>query len=320
MRRRVPLTLLGLLLIAAVNRFAWGADAPADPSGPVAATVNGEPIFAAEVRTAVEQALHGQQLSPEELTKARAEALAQLIDKCLVKAVVTKAGLWASDAQVDAALKQIRLQREQQKISWPEYLQERGLSEAAFRRQLAWQLSWEKFLQGRLTDAMLEDYFKAHQQEFDGTLVRVSHLLLGPLPSDREATAELVDTASGLREQITSGKVAFEAAVKKYSTGPSREQGGDLGFLPRHGVMVEAFSRAAFQLKPGEISPPIVTPFGVHLIKAVEVKPGGKKWTDIRDEIKPPAAQALFHDVAKRERASAKIAFSGAIGGRNAVW
>ncbi len=264
----------------------------------------------------MEQALDGRQLSPEELRKAQAEAVGQLIDKRLVKAAVTKAGHWANDAEVSAALKQIRLQREQQKVAWTDYLQQRGLSEAAFRQQLAWQLSWQKFLQARLTDAMLEDYFKAHHQDFDGTELRVSHLLLGPLQSGREATAELVETAGQLREQIASNKIAFEAAVKKYSTGPSREQGGDLGFIPRQGVMVEAFTRAAFQLKPGEISPPVVTPFGVHLIKVVEVKPGSKKWTDVRDQLKPLAAQALFHDVARRERATAKIGFSGLQNGK----
>jgi parvulin-like peptidyl-prolyl isomerase len=77
--------------------------------------------------------------------------------------------------------------------------------------------------------------------------------------------------------------------------------------------MVEAFTQAAFQLKPGEISPPVATPFGVHLIKLVEVKPGGKKWTDARDQLKPAAAQALFQEVARQERKKAKIAFSGAM-------
>ena len=57
----------------------------------------------------------------------------------------------------------------------------------------------------------------------------------------------------------------------------------------------------------------MATPFGVHLIKVVEVKPGVKKWSDVRDQLKPVAAQSLFQEVAKEERKKAKIAFSGAM-------
>ena len=71
--------------------------------------------------------------------------------------------------------------------------------------------------------------------------------------------------------------MTFADAAEKYSAGPSRAKGGDLGFIPRHGIMVEPFARAAFVLAKGEISPPMATVFGIHLITVTDVKPGDEK-------------------------------------------
>jgi parvulin-like peptidyl-prolyl isomerase len=280
----------------------------------VAATVNDEPISSGEVRTGMQVVLQGRQVAPATVPLVEAEVLAQLIDRRLVEGRLRKAGLSMSADQVAAAAKQMRLQMEQQKVVWQDYLNERHLTEAAFKEQLAWNLIWDKFLQSQLTDAILESYFDAHHQDYDGTEMRVSHLLLRPQRSAHpEEAARLIERARQLREDISSGKITFEAAVKKYSAGPSREHGGDLGFIPRHGLMLEPFSQAAFQLKPGELSQPLITPFGVHLIRAEEIKPGSKKWVEVRDQLRKPASQELYNEIAHEERSKAKITFTGAM-------
>ncbi len=225
----------GLLAIA----FSWpivivasGAEKGPEERGPVAATVNGTPIYASEVQEALAPLNAGRDLTAAEKTKLAAEVLERLIDRRLVEAAIRKAELAADDAQVEQALKQLRLGVEADKASWSDYLAGRSQSEASLRRQVAWQLSWQRFLQARLSDAQFEDYFKAHARDFDGTELRVSHLLHGPLPSDPSAVAALVEGARKLRERITAGTPTFEEAVKKYSTGPSREQAGDPGLHP----------------------------------------------------------------------------------------
>src|SRR5205823_4431980 len=90
-------------------------------------------------------------------------------------------------------------------------------------------------------------------------------------------------------------------------------QGGDLGFIPRHDVMEEAFSQAAFSLANGEISRPIVTSFGVHLIRVTDQKPGNKDWHDARQELREPASRALLDTLVAQERSKAKIAFTGLV-------
>ena len=86
--------------------------------------------------------------------------------------------------------------------------------------------------------------------------VRASHILV-----------KTEEEAKKLAEDIKSGKISFEEAARQVSLCPSGHEGGDLGFFKR-GVMVKPFEDAAFALKEvGEISAPVETQFGWHLIQ-----------------------------------------------------
>jgi len=74
--------------------------------------------------------------------------------------------------------------------------------------------------------------------------------------------------AEAIIEKLNSG-ADFAALARQYSIGPSAPQGGDLGFFGR-GQMVQAFEDAAFALKTGEVSGPVKTQFGWHVIKVEE--------------------------------------------------
>ena len=81
----------------------------------------------------------------------------------------------------------------------------------------------------------------------------------------------LVDTkeqAEGLLMDLENG-VSFEDLAREYSKCPSKRDGGDLRWFGK-GAMVKAFEDAAFALKKGEISAPVETQFGWHLIKLTD--------------------------------------------------
>ena len=84
--------------------------------------------------------------------------------------------------------------------------------------------------------------------------VRASHILVS---SKQEAV--------NLLNQIRGGK-SFEKLAQKHSQCPSGRNGGDLGFFSR-GKMVPEFEKAAFNLEHGQVSEPVRTQFGYHLIK-----------------------------------------------------
>lgn len=87
--------------------------------------------------------------------------------------------------------------------------------------------------------------------------VKASHILV-----------ETEEEAISLKEEILSGK-AFEDVAAEHSLCPSGSKGGDLGFFGR-GQMVSEFENAAFDLNVGEISEPVRTNFGWHLILVTE--------------------------------------------------
>jgi hypothetical protein len=103
-----------------------------------------------------------------------------------------------------------------------------------------------------------------------GVELHARHILL-KVPT--EATAPQRDSVRRLAESLRQRAVGgedFSALARQYSQDPgSAQNGGDLGFFSR-GRMVAPFEDAAFKLKPGEISPVVETPFGYHVIQAVD--------------------------------------------------
>lgn len=85
--------------------------------------------------------------------------------------------------------------------------------------------------------------------------VRASHVLV---KTRKEAVK--------IKKEIESGEITFEEAAEKYSLCPSGQKGGDLGYFNRK-QMVQQFADTAFDLKVGEISDPVGTQFGWHIIK-----------------------------------------------------
>lgn len=85
--------------------------------------------------------------------------------------------------------------------------------------------------------------------------VRASHILVKTRPE-----------AVKIKKEIESGQISFEDAAREYSLCPSGQNGGDLGYFNRK-QMAQQFSDTAFDLKVGQISDPVGTKFGWHIIK-----------------------------------------------------
>lgn len=279
--------------------------------GPVAATVNGAPIYAAEVEKPYEAMQKTGRLGREDPRWIKARMLSQLVDRKIAdQSLVSDHSLYTEE-EVEAQLKQLNEAAQKQGTTIEQLAAAQGVSLDKLRQDVIFRIATRRYVQKQL-ETVLPDYIRQHQAEFDGTEIRAKHIMLRPGGS-AESVASLTARAKAIREEIASGSLDFAAAARKYSHAPSREHGGDVGFVPRRGVMLEPFSAALFQLKPDEISQPVATTLGVHLIQAGEVKPGTK---DLKESL-PLIQQLVAEDVLKRmindQRARAKIEFSGAM-------
>lgn len=146
------------------------------------------------------------------------------------------------------------------------------LVKPALEQDMVWKLR-DKVIH---TDTAISDadLQKLYQQQSPGMQVRARHILFR-LPADATPAQRdsILKLAQSVRAQIVAeGGKNFADLAKKYSEDPgSKAQGGELGFFGK-GQMVAPFENAAFQLQPGEVSQPVETPFGLHIIQVEERK------------------------------------------------
>ena len=114
------------------------------------------------------------------------------------------------------------------------------------------------------------DFFNTYKDSIPSfpTLYKTHHILLEIKPS-KESDDESLLKAQSIREEILSG-LSFNEAAKKYSADPgSKDQGGNLGYVPR-GTFVKEFDRAVFTVEKNVLTEPVKTQYGYHLIEVLE--------------------------------------------------
>jgi peptidyl-prolyl cis-trans isomerase C len=143
------------------------------------------------------------------------------------------------------------------------------------RRQLLTQRYLQRKVQPKINDANVKAFFEKNKSRYSQDEVHAYHVLL-----KTEAEAQEVYKKAKAGED-------FEVLAKKYSKDPSAAQNmGDLGFFTRS-RMVPQFADAAFKMKPGEISQPVKSPFGYHVIKVVEKRNGKPvKFDEVKEQVK----------------------------------
>jgi peptidyl-prolyl cis-trans isomerase C len=165
----------------------------------------------------------------------------------------------------------------------------------------------QKEIQGKVkaTEEDKEKYYKEHAKEFtQPAMVKASHILI---MVDKEADAKTVKAAEakakGLKAKLNKG-ADFAELAKKYSDDPgSKPKGGDLGFFPK-GRMVPEFEKAVFSMKKGQISDPVKSKFGYHIImvediKEEKVKPMSEVDAQLQQRVTMQKQQALKDKITK---------------------
>lgn len=187
-------------------------------------------------------------------------------------------------------------------------LTQMGMTQERLREELALPLTWKSHLRLVVTSESLRQYFEKHRPKFDGTQVRVRQIFLKAPQNAKETEIQASEKKlRDLKAEIESQRITFAEAARTHSEAPSKTEGGDTGWVTYRGKLPAALSDAAFALKDHEISEPIRTPFGLHLITVTERKPGQMSLEDVRAVVFNKLSQELWRETVKAQKGKAKI-------------
>ncbi|MBI5781812.1 MAG: peptidylprolyl isomerase [Rhodocyclales bacterium] len=282
--RSLPL-LAAVFCSALVLLALWAGSAAAAELTRVVAVVNNEPITSTELqqymmRAKRQVAKQGVQIPEDEL---RQQVLEQMILEKLQLQVAKRMGITIDDAAVNRAIDDIARRNDLTLDALKQTLAADGITFEQFREQIRREMTIARLrdseMEGRVTVSDAEvDHFLANNPDVmrriekeagNVTQTHVRHILVrtNQAVNDEAAKAKLL----ALRERIVNG-VDFAELAKANSDDGSAFKGGDLGWI-NPGDTVPQFEEAMNRLAPGEISPPVKTPFGWHLIQVLERRP-----------------------------------------------
>lgn len=237
--------------------------------------------------------VEGESITKDELYEVLAKqygsaTISYLIDNKIVELEAEKENIKLSDKEIEEEM-QSYIESNGGEEAFHAALEQSGITKEDIKRDIINYLKIVKLLESKIkiTDEEMQTYFEENKESFnEEKQVEASHILVA-----EEATANEV------KEKLNAGE-DFAKLAKEYSTDTSNsENGGDLGFI-RKGEMVEPFETAAFSMNIGDISDPVKTDYGYHIIKVTDKKEAKEAvYDDHKEEIK----ETLFDQAIQTE-------------------
>ncbi|WP_136515007.1 peptidylprolyl isomerase [Geomonas edaphica] len=283
--------------------------------------VNGAPITRAQLDRTI-KALVGQrdlkQLPPDMLKKATDAALNQLTAAELLYQDGMKLGVKDLDKQVTERITQSKYQYPSQaefdKALKSVDMTQKDLEEAARKDIVINNLIVQRFAdKADVSEAEVRKYYEENKlkQFTQGERLKVSHILIGVAKdASIDAKRQAMEKALAVLKRVKGGE-PFADVAKKESTSPTKNQGGSIGIIGK-GQTMPPFEKAAFALKPGEISNVVETALGYHIIKVEQkLPPATERYEDVKNQIagniKREKIRQLLATYVEQLRGKAKI-------------
>ncbi|MBG9716526.1 peptidylprolyl isomerase [Bacillus cereus] len=211
-------------------------------------------------------------LTKEEFNKELKELAGETV---LKQAMLNKVLLDKYKISDDEAKKKVEELKEQMGDNFSDYLkQSRAKNEKELQEKLKPRFAFEKAIKASITENEIKDHYKPK--------LKASHILVKDEP-----------TAKEIKEKLNNGE-DFATLAKQSSTDPgTKEKGGELPeFSP--GTMDAKFEEAAYKLEVGQVSDPVKSSYGYHIIKVTgktELKPFDQEKENIRNELETTRLQ-----------------------------
>ncbi len=223
-------------------------------------------------------------------------AAEDLIQSVIVAQELKKANAVVDESEIEGWV-QKQMQRYPPPFDWPTILKMKGTSMDAERERMRRIVGWKKCSQAVIKDEDVEAFLQSNLDYFNGRNVNVSHILFATrdLASGLDFAAEVQTKAKEGAESVSMKAregVDFGWLAENYSEDTSTKNAKGLMTTPIKkwgGGLDPAFQKAAYALKPGEISAPIKSQFGWHVIRCEKVNEArsGQDWSkpEVRDYV-----------------------------------
>lgn len=254
----------------------------------VVAKVNGKDITKAEFINAMAKQVPGgvlpQQLPAEVLKMQAPQLVEQYVMKMVIDKAVDESKITVSADEIAAQLKaEIAKMPKEQRAMIEQMLKQQGrtidsvIMEQANNKQAQKMMAFQKFLDSKtgkitVTPAEVEKFYKDNPAQFKepgdpADSVRASHILIQvDKNADEKAWAKAKAEIESIIAQLKKGADFGKLAAEKSACPSGKQANGSLGAFGK-GQMVPEFEKAAYALKVGEISGPVKTSFGYHVIR-----------------------------------------------------
>lgn len=253
--------------------------------GPIA-HIEGEPVSAEAFNSEMEKIAQSGQFPVQMLGQVKDQIIQKVVDRELIERAIEDTDIEVTDEQLEERLDEIKTefaeaneQVEGQMGTLDDVVAKMGISKEEFRETVRESLAIEQLLVERgmeyPSDEELTEFYDENQEAFERPAqIRARHILIRAEEGDEAAGEKAKKRAQELREKATAEDADFEELAKEHSEGPSAKVGGDLGWF-EGGRMAPDFEDAAFSLEKGEVSEPVRTQFGWHIIQKVDEREAG---------------------------------------------
>ena len=299
-------------------------------SADVAATVNGRPITYPELDRAISSQVSSSTLksNPDQATNTKLEALRALIDNEIMLQRAERAGLLASDADVDAKFNELKTPYTQEQFQ--KLLEQRKMTVSDLRAQIRRDLSMQKLFNKEIgshitiSDADVTAFYNANKAGFNlaENKVRLAQILVTSAPdpninnlkNDKAQNDQQAKTKIQMVDLRVRQGEDFSSLAQNYSEdAASAPNGGDLGFVPESALdrANPELRKIILEMTPGQVSPVIHTPEGYRIIKLISKETAGQRQLSdprVQEEIrqglfqgKEQLLRSAFYEVARSE-------------------
>ena len=284
--------LLALLTVACPAR-----NSAAEVISSIVAVVNDELItshdLSGEFQLMAREGNRKEPFKPDEMAKLRSLAINRLVDRRLVDQKIRELDIKVTEEEIRQSVEEVKKQNNFTQEKLVEALAGQGLSFDRYKAQIKEQLerlrlmSQEVKAKVQVTGKEILDYYQANRSKFgEQELYRARHILLA-IPKDaKEADiAKIREKGEQILKEARAGGDFLELA-KKYSDDPNvAKDGGDLGTF-RKGDLLPEMEEVVLKLNAGEVSAPIRSKSGFHILKLEQKSLGNiKPLDDVKGEI-----------------------------------